>query len=423
MKHKVDHSFTFKIVIGMLVGIAVGLLLRWIPFPNAVRNFLVEDIFRVGGIIFINIIRMMVAPIVLVSLICGGSSLGDLKRFGRVGGKTVFLYLLTTVIAIALALFIADLFHVGQHLNLTATDQMATQKPPPIRSVIINMFPSNPFKALSQGLMLQIIVFALLFGVALSAIGDAGKKLLAVINSVNEVLMKLITMIMRTAPYGVFCLLAALFADKGFSVVDDLASYFGIVLLVLLIQMFGVYSLFLKLFVRLNPLTFFKKMRDALLFAFSISSSNASIPVVLKTVEKRLGVDKGIASFIIPLGSTVNMDGTAIMQGVATVFIAHAYNIPLGITGYLTVITMATLASIGTAGVPSVGLITLAMVLEQVGLPVQGIALIIGVDRLLDMVRTAVNVSGDSMIACIVGKSEKSLDEKVYEKPLVLKEI
>ncbi|MCB1827919.1 MAG: cation:dicarboxylase symporter family transporter, partial [Coxiellaceae bacterium] len=244
MDHKVDHSFTFKIVIGMAAGILIGLLLRWIPIPSGLRAFLIDDVFRVGGAIFLNIIRMMVVPIVLVSLICGGSSLGDLKRFGRVGGKTLLLYLLTTVIAITIALFIAALFHIGSHLNLSVTDQMVTKRPPSISEVIINLFPDNPFKALSQGIMLQVIVFALLFGAALSAIGEQGKKLLEIINSVNDVLMKLITMIMRTAPYGVFCLLAALFANMGLKVVGDLAMYFGIVLLVLFIQMFGVYSLF-----------------------------------------------------------------------------------------------------------------------------------------------------------------------------------
>jgi len=411
---KVDHSFTFKVVMGMLLGIVVGLAIRWIPFSDSVRGFLTNDILQVGGSIFINIIKMLVVPIVLVSLICGSSSLGDLRKFGRVGGKAVVLYLLTTAIAVTLALALASLFHVGAGMNLTAVDQTVVQKTPSIRHIIINLFPANPFKALTQGLMLQIIVFAVLFGAAIAAAGEPGKKIATIFTDLNHVLMRLITMIMRTAPYGVFCLIGALFARMGFSVFDDLLAYFGIVLLVLLIQLLGTYSLFLKLLANLNPLTFFRKMRAAMLFAFSISSSNASIPIVLKTVEKKLGVDNSIASFIIPLGSTINMDGTAIMQGVATVFIAHAYHITLGITGYITVISMATLASIGTAGVPSVGLITLAMVLQQVGLPVQGIALIIGVDRLLDMARTAVNISGDSMIACIVGKSEKALDEACY---------
>lgn len=420
---KSDHSFTFKIVIGMLLGIAVGLAVHWIPFPASVRTFLIDDIFRVGGAIFINIIKMLVVPIVLVSLVCGSSSLGDPRKFGRIGGKTVLLYLLTTAIAVTLALSIATLFQVGSSLHLTVSGQTVVQKAPEIRNVIINLFPSNPFKALSEGYMLQVIVFAILFGVAISMSGETGKKVSAIFQEVNTVLMKLITMIMRTAPYGVFFLLAALFARVGFTVIDDLASYFAIVLLVLFIQLLGSYSIFLKLFARLNPITFFRKMRDAMLFAFSVSSSNASIPIVLKTVEKKLGVDNSIASFIIPLGATINMDGTAIMQGVATVFIAHAYHISIGITGYIMVIAMATLASIGTAGVPGVGLITLAMVLQQVGLPVQGIALIIGVDRLLDMTRTAVNIAGDSMIACIVGKSEKGLNEEIYAKRIGAKEI
>ncbi len=288
---------------------------------------------------------------------------------------------------------------------------------------VVKIFRVISFKALSVGFVLQVFWFAFLYGVAIATSGEAGKKVDFVFKNVNEVLMKLITMIMRTAPYGVFCLLGALFARMGYTVIGHLAGYFAIVLLVLFIQLLITYSVFLKVFAGLNPFTFFLKMRDAMLFAFSISSSNASIPVVLKTVEKKLGVDNSIASFIIPLGSTINMDGTAIMQGVATVFIAHAYHISIGVVGYITVIAMATLASIGTAGVPSVGLITLAMVLQQVGLPVQGIALIIGVDRLLDMVRTAVNISGDSMIACIVGKSEKALNEKTYAAPLKVKEI
>lgn len=289
MTHKVDHSFTFKIVIGMFAGILIGLLLRWIPLSVHVRTFIVDDILGVGGSIFINIIRMMVVPIVLVSLICGGSSLGDLKRFGRVGGKTVVLYLLTTVIAITIALAVASLFHIGDGLNLTVSGKMVAQRPPGVREIIVNIFPSNPFKALSKGSMLQVIVFALLFGAAVSATGDKAKKVIEIFSQLNEVLMKLITLIMRTAPYGVFCLIAALFAQMGFSVFADLASYFAVVLGVLLLQMFGVYSVFLNVVARLNPITFFRKMWAALVFAFSISSSNASIPIVLKNSKETFG--------------------------------------------------------------------------------------------------------------------------------------
>ena len=262
--------------------------------------------------------------------------------------------------------------------------------------------------------MLQIIVFSLLFGAALAAAGEAGKRIGAIFRDLNEVVMHFITMMLQLAPYGIFCLVAVTFAQMGFNLIGQLFGYFSIVLLVLLLHLIVTYSLLLKFVGGLNPLMFFRKFYPCMLFAFSTSSSNASIPVVLETVEHKLGVKNSVASFIVPLGATINMDGTAIMQGVATVFIAHVYNVPIGLTGYLMVILMATLASIGTAGIPSVGLITLAMVLKQVNVPVEGIALIIGVDRLLDMARTAINVSGDAVVACIVAKSEKGMDTEVY---------
>ena len=411
---KQHHSFTFKILIGMGLGIIVGLAIKWLPLSPATQAVLVTDILQTGGAIFLNVIKMLVVPIVLVSLVCGSSSLGSGRKLGRIGGKTILLYLSTTAIAISIALVLASAFGIGHSIDLDLPGQFDLQAKLAVRDIIINIIPSNPFRAFTEGNMLQVIVFAVLFGMALTATGEVGKKLIGVFESANAVLMRLITMVMQTAPYGVFCLLAALFARVGFSLILELMGYFMVVLVVLIIQLVGVYTTFLATLGRLNPWTFLVKMRDAMLFAFSISSSNASIPVVLKTVEHKLGVKNSIASFIIPLGSTINMDGTAIMQGVATVFIAHAYNLHIGVAGYLTVIAMATLASIGTAGVPSVGLITLSMVLKQVGLPVEGIALIIGVDRLLDMARTAVNIAGDSMVACVVGKSEDGLDPDTF---------
>jgi Na+/H+-dicarboxylate symporter len=271
---------------------------------------------------------------------------------------------------------------------------------------------------MANGNMLQIIIFAMLFGYAISISGKAGRVFVRIFNDANTVLMKLIFIVLWFAPYGVFCLLAKLFSTEGFSVIYSLAGYFFTVLAALAIQWFVVYGCFIRLFANLNPFIFFKKMYTAMIFSFSTSSSSASIPVTLDTVENKLGVPNSVASFVIPLGATINMDGTAIMQGVATVFIAHAYNIDIGLIGYLTVILTATLASIGTAGVPGVGLITLTMVLKQVGLPVEGIALIIGIDRLLDMVRTAVNVSGDCMVSLLVSKSQKELNTNIYNKKI-----
>jgi len=410
------HHLTIRILIAMAAGCVIGIALRFIPLDGAIKGFIVEGVLTTGGAIFITILKMLVVPVVLVSLVCGSSQL-DLKRFGRVGLKTLGLYLFTTALAICIALVVSSAFGVGKSVHLTAAVHYVPQVPPSFKHVLLNLFPSNPFKALVDGEMLQIIIFSIMFGMALSVSGDSGKKVLGFFESANQVIIKLILMIMSLAPYGVFCLIASLFAKIGFQLIAGLFGYFFVVLLVLFIQLSVVYTSLLISFTRLNPIKFIRKMYAAMLFAFSVSSSNASIPVVLETVRDKLGVKNSIASFTVPLGATINMDGTAIMQGVATVFIAHAYHVSLGLMGYLTVISMATLASIGTAGVPSVGLITLAMVLKQVGLPVEGIGLIIGIDRLLDMARTAVNITGDSVVACIVGKTEDALDKDIFNAP------
>ncbi len=409
-------NLTIQIIMGMLLGMIVGLAIKFSPLASETVAIIADDVLQVGGQIFINLLKMLVVPVVFVSLICGVSSI-DIKKLGKVGGKTLLLYVFTTALAISIAIFIASLFGVGNGIDLSTASQFKIPDPVSLKSVILNIFPTNPFKALTDSSMLQIIIFALFFGATLSVSGKPGQRLLSVFQDANEVIMKLILIIMKLAPYGVFCLIAALFAKEGFRLIGQLIGYFSTVMVVLAIQLFVVYPILLRFLAGLNPVIFFKKMYAAMLFAFSVASSNASIPVVLETVEKKLGVKNSIASFVIPLGATINMDGTSIMQGVATVFIAHAYHIDIGLIGYLTVIGMATLASIGTAGVPSVGLITLTMVLHQVGLPVEGIALIIGVDRLLDMTRTAVNISGDSTVACVVGKSEGHMDMDIFNDP------
>ena len=415
ISHARARGLTKRIIIALVAGLLIGLIMNVLPIPESIFGLLVDDILKLGGSIFIVLMKMLVVPVVFVSLVCGVASLGNISELGRIGLKTLVMYVLTTALAITLALTVANLLGVGDGFQLTSVHStIDVSSAPSLKQVFLDMFPSNPFKALADGKMLQVIIFSVLFGMAITMAGKAGQRIINLFTDMNDIVMKLILMVMEVAPYGVFCLVSSLFARMGFDAIGELTEYFLVVLLVLFIQLFGVYSLFLNLLTRLNPITFFKKMYSAMLFAFSISSSNASIPVVLDTVERKLGVRNAVASFVIPLGATINMDGTAIMQGVATAFIAHAYGIDIGMVGYITVILMATLASVGTAGVPSVGLITLAMVLQQVGLPVEGIGLIIGVDRLLDMVRTAVNVTGDSMVACVVGKSEKQLDEKVF---------
>jgi len=414
LKNSTPSNLTRNIFLGMSLGIVMGLFLNWLPPTEMVDSYLTHGILATGGKIFIALMKMLVVPIVFLSLVTGVSNLGGSGRLGRVGGKTLVLYLMTTALAIVIALVVTDLFDVGTGSNLVASTQYIAKAAPSLKDTIENLFPTNPLASMVNENMLQIIIFALLLGTAIGACKEPGARLATFFQDANTVFMRLIGMIMAVAPLGVFCLISSQFAMAGFDLLTKLLGYFMTVIAVLMIHLLLSNSLILFFFARLNPIRFFRKMISAMLFAFSTSSSSVSIPVTLTTVENKLGVHNSVASLVIPLGATINMDGTAIMQGVATMFIAHAYNIPLGLGDYMTVILTATLASVGTAGVPGVGMITLAMVLKQVGLPVEGIAMIIGVDRLLDMIRTAVNITGDSAISCLVAKSEKALDLEVY---------
>jgi Na+/H+-dicarboxylate symporter len=398
----------------MVGGFAVGVLLNVVGVEGFIGDYVVGGLFHVGGAIFLASLKLLVVPLVFVSLVCGTAALDDVSKLGRVGGKTLALYLATTAAAVFLAILAAAAIRPGDGFGLETDVTFAAQQPPSIAETLINLFPSNPVRAMAEGNMLQIIVFSVLFGLAVTLAGAPGKRVLAVFNDVNSVILRLVMLLMTLAPYGVFCLIAKVFALQGFGAIPPLARYFFVVLGVLLFHMFVTYSLLLRLGARLDPLVFYRKMRDPLALAFSTASSNATLPVTLENAELRLGVHNSIASFTVPLGATINMDGTAIMQGVAAGFIAQAYGIEIGPVGYLMVVLTATLASIGTAGVPGVGLIMLAMVLRQVNLPVEGIGLIIGVDRLLDMVRTAVNVTGDSAVTCVVARSEGRFSSEVF---------
>jgi Na+/H+-dicarboxylate symporter len=370
---------------------------------------------HVGGSIFLASLKLLVVPLVFVSLVLGTAALDDITKLGRVGAKTLALYLTTTAIAISLALMAATIVAPGAGFNLETDVNFAAKPAPPLSQVFIDLFPSNPVAAMADGNMLQIIVFAGLFGLAMTLAGDPGKRLIKLFEDLNAVIMRLVMLLMSAAPYGVFCLLAKVFATQGFEAMVPLLRYFVLVLAVLLVHALITYPSLLRLLSGLNPIRFLQNMRDPIVVAFSTASSNATLPVTLETAERKLGAHNSIASFTVPLGATINMDGTAIMQGVATGFIAQAYGIELGASDYLMVVLTATLASIGTAGVPGVGLVMLAMVLRQVNLPVEGIGLILGVDRLLDMVRTAVNVTGDAMVTCIVAKSEGHFSREVFD--------
>ncbi|MEZ8168213.1 dicarboxylate/amino acid:cation symporter [Vibrio tasmaniensis 1F-187] len=418
MNTKKPMSLTGRVILGMVVGILTGFAIQSLFADSGfVNNYIVNGLFEVGGQIFVASLKMLVVPLVFVSLVCGTSSLKDLSTLGRMGGKTLALYIGTTAVAITLALTIGNLFQPGAGADLTAASSFKSADAPSLGQVIIDMFPTNPIQAMAEGKTLQVIVFAVLFGIAISAAGKPGERIAAVFSDLNEVIMKLVALLMNLAPYGVFFLMAKLFSGLGLGAIWNLAEYFLVLAGTLLLHGLVTYSAMLKGFTGLSPITFLRKMEDAIMFAFSTASSNATIPVTMETAKNRMGVDNKVASFTVPLGATVNMDGTAIMQGVATAFIAQAYNIDLTMGDYLMVILTATLASVGTAGVPGVGLVMLAMVLNQVGLPLEGIALIMGVDRLLDMIRTAVNITGDSAVTIIVAKSEGSFDEARFNNP------
>jgi len=407
---------------GILLGSLLSLVLQSAAVPEllraAVDGYLVSGLFDVVGRIFVASLKLLVVPLVTVSLICGSSSLGSSSRMGPIAGKTLFFYLTTTALAVTAALSFAVLVSPGHDVALVSEASYQAAVPPPLTDVLVNIVPSNPIQAMAEGKMLQIIVFALLFGFAISRAGEPGRRIASFFRDMEAVIMQMVDILMALAPYGVFALLAKLFATLGIGAILDLAAYFFTVLAVLFFHALVIYSLLLKGLTGLSPGILMRKMRPVWAFAFSTASSGATLPVTLRTVERRLGVHNSVAGFTVPLGATINMDGTAIMQGVATVFIAEVYGVDLSMVAYITIILTATLASIGTAAVPGVGLITLAMVLTQVGLPVEGIALIIGVDRLLDMVRTAVNVTGDSVVSIIVANSEKQFDKHVFLDPL-----
>jgi len=422
MKEK-KMGLSTKIFIGLILGLITGLTMYFLKSAfesSAAVLFIVDDVligfvFELVGGIFVNAIRMMIVPLVFVSLTLGAASMGDVKKLGRIGGRTIAFYLVTTAIAITIAILVATIVQPGVGTTISLEGLEYTPKEAPsIASVFVSMVPRNPISAMANGNMLQIIVFALLTGTGLTILGDKTKKVLNLFEEANVLILKLVEMIMLIAPFGVFALIAKTMATLGWDMMPKLIMYMLCVAGALLIHAIFTYQGLLYAFTKLNPIQFFKNFYPAMTVAFSTASSSATLPVTVETSEKRLGVSPKIASFCLPLGATVNMDGTAIMQGVATVFIAQLYGMDLGLMDFVTVIVTATLASIGTAGVPGVGLLMLSMVLVQVGLPVEGIAIIIGIDRILDMLRTAINITGDACCTLIVAKSEGEFDEKIY---------
>ena len=416
VKEKKKISLTSMIFIALIAGAITGMVLHYLVPDSSVKNdVIVEGVLYVLGQGFIRLMKMLVVPLVFCSLVCGSMAIGDTKKLGNVGGKTLAFYLVTTAVAVAVALGIGTLLRPGIGLDMSKiqvnASDIETMESTSLVQTILNIIPDNPIKSLASGEMLQIIVFALIIGVILAKLGERAETVSNFISQFNDIMM-----VMSLAPIGVFSLIARTFATIGFSAFVPLAKYMIAVLIALAIQCFGVYQILLKLFTGLNPVKFIRKFFPVMAFAFSTATSNATIPLSIDTLYKKMGVSKKISSFTIPLGATINMDGTSIMQGVAVMFAAQAFGIQLTPMDYVTVIGTATLASIGTAGIPSVGLVTLTMVFNSVGLPVEAIGIIMGIDRILDMARTAVNITGDAVCTTIVACQNGAVDKEVFNK-------
>lgn len=405
-----------KVLIGLAIGVIVGIIVYYLPSGTLKDKILIDGIFQLVGQLFLRGIMMCVVPLVFVSLVNGAASMGDIKKLGKIGGKTVAFYLVTTSFAIMIGLLIAFVINPGVGLDMGAieTVEVSTRETNSLVQILYEMVPRNPIQALAEGNMLQIIIFAIFTGVALTSIGEKGKKVLELFEQLNELVMKLVTMIMVIAPLGVFGLVARTFGQVGISALVPLAKTVLGVYIALVIHGVVVYGGMLKGFTGLSPTRFYKKFYPAMAVAFSTASSSATLPVTMDIAENDIGASKNIASFALPLGATINMDGTAIYQGVAAVFIAQVYGIELTVGMMATIVLSATLASIGTAGVPGAGSIMLTMVLQTVGLPLEGLGLILGVDRIFDMGRTAMNITGDAVCTTILSKQEGEFDESIW---------
>lgn len=418
-KSRKKTGLTSKIFIALIAGMVLGIIMHYfIPSSHIKDDIIVEGIFYLIGQMFIRAMQMLVVPLVFFSIADGCRNMGDTKTLGKVGVRIVVFYIFTTALAILIALSLSSVIGPGKGMNMTiGSNEFSVEatEHTSMKDTILNMIPTNPIGALAEGDMLQIIIFAVVVGLLIAGMEDRMQTLGNIITEMNELMMNMTMAVMKLAPIGVFFLIARTFANLGYDVIISMFSYMVSVVLGLGFQLIIVYMLFLALFVRVNPFNFLKRFFPVMTFGFSTASSNATVPVNIQTLED-IGVDKKISSFTIPLGATINMDGTAIMQGVAVVFISNAYNIDLDLTDYLTVIMTATIASVGTAGIPSVGLVTLSMVLSSVGIPVEGIAMIMGIDRILDMARTAVNLTGDAAGTIIVANSVGSFNKEKFNR-------
>ena len=395
----------------MILGIITGVFLNIFSYDTSLSDFIVINFFNIVSDLFISALKLVIIPLIFFSIVCGIISLSDDTSLSRLGIKTLSLYLITTIIAISLGLLFSSFIDYEPILlsNLEANvsiDNIKTES---------NIFPTNIFQSLSDGNIIHLLIFSVLIGIAASKVKDNAKTFINYFHEFNTVINELVKIIISFTPIAVYCILSKTFATQGLETLTPLMGYFFTVVFVLLIHFFITFSLLLKTFTNLNPKKFFINIKEVIVFTFSTSSSSASIPFTLKAATEKCGINKSISSFTIPLGATINMDGTAIMQGCATFFLASLYGIDLGMNEILTIVVTATIASIGTAGIPSAGIIMLTVIFTQIGIPLEGITLLLGVDRLLDMMRTSINVSGDLCISCIVASSENRIDATIYK--------
>ncbi len=408
-------SLAKKIFISLLLGCITGLIFNALPQNYFLDHVLVSGIINLIGQAFTNLIKSMVVPLVFVSITLGVSSIGNLKKLGRVGTKIITFYFGTTALAASIAIFSTKFINPSSNFKMPNLSQFKIDhdKNISLSKIILDIVPTNPIQSLAENNMLQIIFFAVLIGIGITLVQEKAEPVKKLLASINEINLKLISVIMEFAPIGVFSLITYTFANFGFGIVASISKFLFVVYLVLIVHALLVYSIMFKCFTGLDIKKFWKRFWPIATVAFSTSSSNAALPVSIEAADK-MGVSRDISSFTLSLGSTINMNGTAIMHGITVIFLAHVYNIDLSCVDLIKVIVMATLASVGTAGVPGVGMLMLAMVLELVNIPVEGIGLVLGIDRILDAGRTVVNVMGDCICTVIVAKLENELDEKKF---------
>lgn len=402
-------NFTQKILLSLFGAIALGLFLNITGISESnetIKEVLLNGLSQSISKIFMSLLKLLIVPVIFVSLVRGTAGIGNPKEMGKIGGKTLFLYLITTTLAVSIGLLAGFLLKPGQGLQMPTNLEFNNNTTVSVVDIIVGLFPSNIFSPFYEGKILQVIFLAGLIGLCLNLAGPKAKILHEFFEGLNEVIYQMVHLIIKLTPIGVFFMTLKTFATLGPSALVPLIKYFLITIFVLLFHLLITYSLILRFVAWVNPFLFFKRMKDVLFFAFSTSSSSATIPMTLEYCEKKLGIDPKITSFSIPLGATVNMDGTSLRHGLIVMFVAQAYGIDLNFSQYLMVVLMAILASIGSPGIPSAGLTSLIIVLEQVGLPIELLVMIMGVERILDMFTTVVNVAGDTVVATVLGKWE-----------------